>query len=71
MKKPKRHPTTLLEFLTGLVDYLDLISAGADPIEALHDHVCGPDCWHWPAMSEKRRAECLRARGVQARQARR
>jgi len=22
------------------------VAAGADPIEALHGHICGPNCWH-------------------------
>jgi len=22
------------------------VEAGTDPIEAMHGHKCGPDCWH-------------------------
>ncbi len=22
------------------------VEAGADPIEALHGHICSPKCWH-------------------------
>jgi hypothetical protein len=42
-------------------DYLELVSAGADPIEALHGHICGPDCWHWPFMSDVDRQRALPA----------
>jgi hypothetical protein len=30
----------------ALADYLDQVEAGADPIEALHGHICSVDCWH-------------------------
>jgi len=30
----------------ALVDYLDRVDAGADPIEAMHGHICSVDCWH-------------------------
>lgn len=35
-----------------LTRYLDAIDQGADPIEALHGHVCGPDCWHQQMSAE-------------------
>ncbi len=37
---------TIGEVVDGLREYVKLVAAGADPIEALHGHVCGPDCWH-------------------------
>jgi len=54
MKKPRRKPKVvdvLLKLLTpeGIAEvkrYVRDVEAGADPIEALHGHVCGPDCWH-------------------------
>ena len=27
-------------------EYNKNVAAGADPIEALHGHICGPNCWH-------------------------
>ena len=26
--------------------YKKRVDEGADPIEAMHGHVCGPNCWH-------------------------
>jgi len=47
---------TLLELLANkekrralretLREYNKNVAAGADPIEALHGHICGPNCWH-------------------------
>jgi hypothetical protein len=47
---------TLLELLADkkkrralretLREYNKSVAAGADPIEALHGHICGPNCWH-------------------------
>lgn len=33
-------------FFDALKTYLKAVKNGADPIEALHGHVCGPTCWH-------------------------
>lgn len=30
----------------ALREYVKDVKAGADPIEALHGHKCGPKCWH-------------------------
>jgi hypothetical protein len=35
--------------------YAEVVAAGADPIEALHGHLCGPKCWHWDSMTRERR----------------
>ncbi len=47
---------TLLELLANkkkrralreaMREYNKNVAAGADPIEALHGHICGPNCWH-------------------------
>jgi hypothetical protein len=47
---------TLLELLAdkkkrralreAMREYNKNVAAGADPIEALHGHICGPNCWH-------------------------
>jgi hypothetical protein len=46
---------TLREIVKGLVRAIRSgelarfardVEAGADPIEAMHGHVCGPGCWH-------------------------
>lgn len=29
-----------------VLKYIENVANGADPIEALHGHVCGPKCWH-------------------------
>lgn len=34
------------EFFKALRDWWKLVKAGADPIEAMHGHVCSPSCWH-------------------------
>ena len=36
--------------------YAEVVAAGADPIEALHGHLCGPTCMHWDAMTPERQA---------------
>lgn len=42
--------------LDGVRKYVRDVRSGADPIEALHGHVCSAECWHgqagvvtWPA----------------------
>lgn len=37
------------------------IAHGADPIEALHGHLCGPKCWHWGAMTEEEKERLRKA----------
>lgn len=37
----------------------EAVRAGADPIEAMSGHLCGPKCMHWATMTEERR-ELLR-----------
>lgn len=32
--------------IADLRRYARDVEGGADPIEALHGHICGPDCWH-------------------------
>lgn len=33
-------------FLAEMQRILQSIKNGNDPIEALHGHICRPDCWH-------------------------
>lgn len=35
-----------IAFGAELRRYVRDVEAGADPIEALHGHVCGEHCWH-------------------------
>lgn len=37
--------------------WADAVSYGADPIEAMHGHLCGPECKHWETMSAERKAK--------------
>ena len=41
--------------------WADAVSHGADPIEAMHGHLCGPECMHWAAMSKERQAKLKKA----------
>ncbi len=50
-----------MSLFKDVAEYLVNVKAGADPVEALHGHLCGPKCWHWDAMTEERRAELLKA----------
>lgn len=34
------------KYIAALKDWKKLVDEGADPIEAMHGHKCGPDCWH-------------------------
>jgi hypothetical protein len=34
------------KYLRALRDWAKLVREGADPIEAMHGHKCGPSCWH-------------------------
>jgi hypothetical protein len=42
-------------FFQAIGDWLKLVMNGADPIEALHGHVCGPTCWHEQMQQQGRR----------------
>lgn len=35
-----------IKYLAALKDWKKLVDNGADPIEAMHGHKCGPGCWH-------------------------
>lgn len=50
-----------MKLLDELKKYANAVSQGADPIEALHGHLCGPTCWHWDSLSEERKAELMKA----------
>lgn len=41
--------------------YSENVANGADPIEALSGHLCGPHCWHWDNIDENRRARLRKA----------
>jgi len=41
--------------------WADAVSHGADPIEAMHGHLCGPECEHWETMSAERKAKLRNA----------
>lgn len=32
--------------IRDLKRYVNAVKGGADPIEAMHGHICGPHCWH-------------------------
>ena len=36
-------------------EYLQNVKDVADPIEALHGHLCGPGCLHWDFLTEEQR----------------
>jgi hypothetical protein len=36
----------------GVKKYISDVENGADPIEALHGHVCSPKCWHQQIYSK-------------------
>lgn len=44
-----------------IVVYADAVKAGADPIEAMNGHLCGPKCLHWSAMSKEQQAKLRKA----------
>jgi hypothetical protein len=46
---------------TALVDWKTVVRYGADPIEAISGHLCGPNCLHWTSLSEERRRVLLKA----------
>lgn len=48
-------------WFVDLVEWLRSVQYGADPIEALHGHRCGPKCWHWEALSEAERKVLMQA----------
>lgn len=50
-----------MSLLDDLRSWVDAIDHGADPIEALSGHLCGPRCWHWEVISGERKEKLLRA----------
>lgn len=40
-----------------LQEYNRAVAAGADPIEALHGHICSPNCWHARDGKQDKRKE--------------
>ena len=54
-------PSKWPAYFEALKRWLDVCSHGADPVEALSGHLCGPQCWHWEALSEERKREFLKA----------
>jgi hypothetical protein len=46
-KSDKRTRTTCMhKFFAELNRISRAVQKGADPIEAMHGHICGPKCWH-------------------------
>lgn len=43
-------PITLTALLQGALEYARAVQAGADPIEAIHGHICRPGCIHDTSM---------------------
>jgi len=41
--------------------YAENVRDGADPIEAMSGHLCGPHCMHWGTMSEEQRKKLKKA----------
>lgn len=39
-----------IRWVEGARKYVRDVAAGADPIEALHGHVCDERCWHYQAL---------------------
>jgi hypothetical protein len=37
------------------------VEHGADPIQAMHGHLCGPKCMHWETISVERKAKLRKA----------
>jgi hypothetical protein len=62
MKKgePAR-PQSLPEMLRILATWLDQVALGADPIEVMHGHLCGPGCLHWDTMPAARKKKLMQA----------
>jgi len=54
----KARRVTLMDIVK---EYVEQLGDGADPVEALSGHLCGPGCWHWDTMSDERKRELLRA----------
>ena len=65
MKKTNKK-RSLGELFDEIRTYVKNVADGADPIEALHGHVCGRGCWHWAHLSDdeiaKREAERSKSR---------
>mgnify|MGYP001397528267 CR=1 FL=1 len=57
---PRKQPS-IVDLFGALRDWAKLVSDGADPIEALHGHKCGPTCWHtWMAPKPAKCSRCGR-----------
>ena len=41
--------------------WVQAVEHGADPIEAMHGHLCGPECMHWEALSAEQKAKLRKA----------
>jgi hypothetical protein len=41
--------------------WTEAVAHGADPIEAIHGHLCGPECMHWETISAERKARLRKA----------
>lgn len=52
-------------------EYADNVRHGADPIEAMSGHLCGPKCWHWNQIDEERKKILMKAPWNQPKKARR
>jgi chromosome condensin MukBEF MukE localization factor len=46
---------TIGQIVEDVRTYARNVEAGADPIEALHGHLCGPGCTHWDHLTEEQR----------------
>lgn len=49
------------DLFESISEWYTNVKAGADPIEALHGHLCGPHCFHWMSTTKERRALLLKA----------
>ncbi len=49
------------DLLGKFKEYAENVRDGADPIEAMSGHLCGPRCWHWPTMSDEQKAKLKKA----------
>lgn len=48
-------------FFEDVAKWVENCKHGADPLEAMHGHLCGPGCWHWEMMPEEQKAKLLKA----------
>ena len=45
-RAPRSKRWRLRDILAAVATWFESVHRGADPIEAMHGHVCGPGCWH-------------------------